>query len=203
MPWAFFFAWHNVVMWFCPTVCRLFWKIRRLIVETSSPETPVTHDYPWAPELSLIVRGLHSSTWQKPERLSGEADRQKLDMLFFFHSVGGNETTRHSLACWWAAHLLSYHGNSPSPCGFPSSIPAAGVWLNGCQVARRMVTYGSRALTDTLHAEAGVQGNKKRKKGFVCVQVCVCTACFKERVSGGSRRIFFQAWEKYQWFLLL
>lgn len=47
-----------------------------------------------------------------------------------------NETTPHSLACWWVAHLLSYHGNSRPRRDWFRLNPGGHClieWLSGCK----------------------------------------------------------------------
>lgn len=123
------------------------------------------------PELSLIVRGLHSSAWRRADRLAHLGELGISAVVGVGRGCGGVETNKqqknketnlffstrrrsesgvlrrgwNSLTCWWSAHLLSYHGNSSFPLQISSAIPGAGAWLNGCQVARRALTYGSGA----------------------------------------------------------
>lgn len=64
-----------------------------------------------------------SPTWEKAREKETGGDRYtNTKLVFSQRKTNPNKTTLHSLACWWVAHLHSYHSNS-RPCG-------KGFWLN-------------------------------------------------------------------------
>lgn len=156
------------------------------------------------PELSLIVKGLHSSAWQKADRLArlGESggvaavgfggrggvetnNKQKKtkQQTCFFPLGGGVEAGfRGEAAILWLVggpHTFSVTMVTALPRADFQRHPRGRrliEWLSGCETCADV--WQRRTLTDTLHTEAGSPG---QQEAFCCMRhVCTCAtaACF-------------------------